>query len=36
MESCSKNVVPEGVVQPESPLGQEQLEEEREDNFGLI
>ena len=26
MESCSKNVVPEGVVQPESPLGQEQLE----------
>ena len=36
MASCSKNVVTEGVIQPESPLGLEQHEEVSVDNSGLL
>ena len=36
MDSCSKNVVTEGVVQPESPLGLEQYEEVSVHNSGLL
>ena len=36
MASCSKNVVTEGFIQPESPLGLEQHEEVSVDNSGLL